>query len=129
MEIQYSQLKINHLNDTPSTKAAGGGIFSSVFQQGRQGTSQGQEDFELSWYLFFQHKAVTKLKNTKAPGLTGVPPNAFKAMSPANLRHVYKHVNDIFLGNADHKQWHRSQCVPVPKCGISLIPTNGKVSC
>ena len=55
MEIQYSQLKINHLNDTPSTKAAGGGIFSGVFQQGRQGTSQGQEDFELSWYLFFQH--------------------------------------------------------------------------
>jgi hypothetical protein len=54
MEIQYSQLKINHLNDTPSTKAAGAGIFSGVFQQGHQGTSQGQEDFELSWYLFFQ---------------------------------------------------------------------------
>ena len=31
MEIQYSQLKINHLNDTPSTKAAGGGIYSGVF--------------------------------------------------------------------------------------------------
>jgi hypothetical protein len=58
MEIQYSQLKINHLNDTPSTKAAGGGIFSGVFQQGRQGTSQGQEDFELSWYLFFQQIQV-----------------------------------------------------------------------
>ncbi len=57
MEIQYSQLKINHLNDTPSTKAAGGGIFSGVFQQGRQGTSQGQEDFELSWYLFFQQES------------------------------------------------------------------------
>jgi hypothetical protein len=54
MEIQYSQLKINHLNDKPSTKAAGGGIFSGVFQLGPQGTSQGQEDFELSWYLFFQ---------------------------------------------------------------------------
>ncbi len=40
----------------PTTKAAGGGIFSGVFQQGCQGTSQGQEDFELSWYLFFQHK-------------------------------------------------------------------------
>jgi hypothetical protein len=56
MEIQYSQLKLNHLNDLPSTKAARGGIFSGVFQQGRQGTSQGQEDFELSWYLFFQHR-------------------------------------------------------------------------
>jgi hypothetical protein len=57
MEIQYSQLKINHLNDTPATKAAGGGIFSGVFQKGRQGTSQGQEDFELSWYLFFQQSS------------------------------------------------------------------------
>jgi hypothetical protein len=56
MEIQYSQLKINHLSDTPSTKAAGGGIFSGVFKQGRQGTTEGQEDFELSCYLFFQHK-------------------------------------------------------------------------
>ncbi len=52
MEIQYSQLKVNHLNDTPSTKAAGGGIYSGV-SEGRQGTSEGQEDFELSWYLFF----------------------------------------------------------------------------
>ena len=33
MEIQYSQLKINHLNDTPSTKAAGGRIFSGVFNK------------------------------------------------------------------------------------------------
>jgi hypothetical protein len=31
MEIQHSQLKINHLSDTPSTKAARGGIFSGVF--------------------------------------------------------------------------------------------------
>ncbi len=33
IEIQYSQLKINHLNDTPSTKAAGGEIFSGVFNK------------------------------------------------------------------------------------------------
>ncbi len=33
MEIQYSQLKINHLSNTPSTKAARGGIFSSVFNK------------------------------------------------------------------------------------------------
>ncbi len=29
--MKYSQLEINHLNDTPSTKAAGGGIYSGVF--------------------------------------------------------------------------------------------------
>jgi hypothetical protein len=60
MEIQHSQLKINHLSDTPSTKAAGGGVFSGVFTQGRQGTTQGQEDFELSWYLFFQQHSYGK---------------------------------------------------------------------
>jgi hypothetical protein len=72
-------------------------------------------DDPISWKEF--SKAVTKLKNVKAPGLTGVPPEAFKAMSPANSWHVYKHVNDIFLGNTNHKQWHRSQCVLVPKSG------------
>jgi hypothetical protein len=67
----------------------------------------------ISWEEF--SKAVTKLKNAKALGLTGVPPEAFKAMSHANLRHVYKHVNDFFLGNTNHEQWHHSQGVPVPK--------------
>ncbi len=69
----------------------------------------------ITWEEF--SKAVTKLKNAKAPGLTGVPPEAFKAMSPANLQHVYKHLNDFFFGKADHEQWHRSQCVWVPKSG------------
>ncbi len=30
VEIQYTQLEINHLNDTPSSKAAGGGIYSGM---------------------------------------------------------------------------------------------------
>ncbi len=33
VELKYSQLKINQLNDTPSTKAAGGGIYSGVFDK------------------------------------------------------------------------------------------------
>jgi len=41
----------------------------------------------ITWDKF--SKAVRKLKNAKAPGLTGVPPEAFKAMSPFNLCHVY----------------------------------------
>jgi hypothetical protein len=49
---------------------------------------------------------VTKLKNAKAPGLTGVLPEAFKAMPPSNLQHVYKHANYFFLGDADYEQWH-----------------------
>ncbi len=38
-------------------------------------------------------RAVWKLKNAKAAGLTGLPPEAFKAMHPANRQHVYKYVN------------------------------------
>ncbi len=33
VELKYSQLKINHLNNTPSTKAAKGGIYSGVFDK------------------------------------------------------------------------------------------------
>ncbi len=69
----------------------------------------------ITWKEFT--KAVKKLKNAKAAGLTGVPPEAFKAMSTANLCHVYKHCNDFFLGIANHEQWHCSQCVPFPKSG------------
>jgi hypothetical protein len=61
--------------------------------------------------------AVCKLKNVKAAGLTGVPPEAFKAMSPANSQHVYEYVNQFFMRETDYEQWHRSQCVPVPKSG------------
>ncbi len=62
----------------------------------------------ISWEEFT--KAVQKRKNAKAPGLTGIPPEAFKAMSTVNLRHVHKHVMTSSL-----VIWIRSQCVPVPK--------------
>jgi hypothetical protein len=65
VEIQYSQLKINHLNNMSSTKAAGGGIFNGVFQQGRQGTSQGQQHFELSWFLFSQQPWAARLSSAE----------------------------------------------------------------
>ena len=38
----------------PSTKAAGGGIFSGVFIKDVKVQLKVKEDFELSWYLFFQ---------------------------------------------------------------------------
>ena len=89
----------------------------------------------ITWEEFCQ--AVRKLKNAKAPGLTGVPPEAFKVMSPANSRHVHKYVNQFFLGEADYDQWHRSQCAPVPKtgdisdpnkwCGIMLMDVCSKI--
>jgi hypothetical protein len=61
-------------------------------------------------------------KKAKAPGLTGIPPEAFKVMSPANSLHVYDYVNDYFMGDANYEQWHHSQCVPVPKTGDLYDP-------
>ncbi len=40
-------------------------------------------DDPITWTEF--NKAMTKLKDAKAQGLTGVLPEAFKAMSPSNL--------------------------------------------
>jgi hypothetical protein len=89
MEIQYSQLKINHLNDTP-TKAAGGDIFSGVFQQGRQGTSQGQEDFELSWYLFFEQELHSTQDATK------------RVMQILDAKYKKAHLQSIIRDNCKH---------------------------
>ncbi len=93
MEIQHSQLEINYPSDTPSTKAAGGGIFSGMFTQGRQDTTQGQEDFELSWYLFFQHSpgpgvnnsATARAKGKKKSRGWKVSFNGKKAAKPTKL--------------------------------------------
>ncbi len=97
----------------------------TVIEQVPQHRTLWELDDPISWKEFT--KAVTKLKNAKAPDLTGVPPEAFKAMSPANLRQVHNYVNDFFLGDTNHKQWHQSQCIPIPKSGDLSDPINGKV--
>ena len=47
-------------------------------------------DKDINWYEFL--RAATCLKNNKAPGLNGVPPNAFKCMDDKNLKTVYKFI-------------------------------------
>ncbi len=78
----------------PSTKAAGGGIFSGVFQQGRQGTSQGEEDFELRWYLFFQHSAQQKILYLWRQSSSIVPTTPVNTMHPSIIS-LFAH--SIFL--------------------------------
>ena len=45
----------------------------------------GELDVPPSWTEFIS--AIQELTNNKAPGLNGVPPNAFKSMSEEKLRH------------------------------------------
>ena len=47
-----------------------------------------------------------KLKNGKAPGVTGVPPIAFKLLGRKNLQTIYKYVVDFWEGRADYWKWH-----------------------
>ncbi|KAL7523096.1 hypothetical protein ACHAXR_000023, partial [Thalassiosira sp. AJA248-18] len=62
-------------------------------------------------------QAVKKLKNGKAPGLNGVPPEDFKAMNQDCRMHIFGYIKDFWEGDADYESWHRSQCGPVPKSG------------
>ena len=66
---------------------------------------------------FREVKHAIKLKMGKAPGLNGILPKALKAMDDTPRRIVHKHVSDFFDGTTNHKRWHKSQCVPVPKKG------------
>ena len=69
----------------------------------------------ISWEEF--DRAVNKLKNGKAAGLNGVPPEAYKAMNSDVRQKVFQHVRKFWSGEADYEGWHSSQCVPVPKRG------------
>ncbi len=54
VELKYSQLIINHFNNTPSTKAAGGRIYSGVFNKDvKVPRSRGG----ARWYLFFHQQS------------------------------------------------------------------------
>ena len=50
-------------------------------------------------------------------GLNRLPPEALKAMDDISKQIIHKHVSNFFDGTTDHKGWHRSHCVPVPKKG------------
>jgi hypothetical protein len=59
-------------------------------------------------------RAINILKKGKSPGLNGIPSKALKAMVNTLQQTVQHH---FFEGKVDHKGWHKSQCIPVPKQG------------
>ncbi len=56
VELKYSQLKINHINNAPSTKTAGSGIYIGVFDKDVKVPDQSRSRGGAHWYLFFQQK-------------------------------------------------------------------------
>ena len=73
----------------------------------------------------------------KAPGLNGVPPNAFKAMSPENLKVHFNFILEFWNDNMDFEEWHEGRLVPVPKSrelsdpnkwrGVNLMDIGSKI--
>jgi hypothetical protein len=62
-------------------------------------------------------KAIAKLKNGKAPGTTGVPPDAFKCLDGDNHKQIFHYVVDFWEGKANYWEWHTGLGVLVPKKG------------
>ena len=57
---------------------------------------------------------------TRLRGSTTSPPNAFKAMDEANLRHHFNFIVEFWEDRLDFEEWHEGQVVPVPKSGGPL---------
>ncbi len=74
-------------------------------------------------------KAINKLKLGKAPGLNGIPPEAYKAFGKKMQMRIHRYVGQFFDGTRDYDGWHKSQCVSVPKKGNLADTTNGEASC
>ena len=90
-------------------------VDTQVLEQLKQRRTLWEINDPITWQEF--DRAVNKLKNGKAAGLNGIPPEAYKAMDADCRQRVFKYVQDFFEGTADYEGWHRSQCVPVPKSG------------
>ena len=60
---------------------------------------------------------MVELTNSKAQGLNGVPPNAFKTMTADNLLHLFDFILEFWGDRLDFVEWCEGQVVPVPKIG------------
>ena len=80
---------------------------------------------------------VNDLTHDKAPGLNIVHTNAFKAMSPKNLKVHFNLILEFLNDKLDFEEWHEGQVVPVPKSrdlldlnkcrGVSMMDIGSKI--
>ena len=77
-------------------------------------------DTPISWYEI--KKYITKLVSDKAPGLNSVPHNALKALNKKNITWPLLFYNQFWNGQADFREWHLGQVVPIPPKGNTSKP-------
>ena len=80
---------------------------------------------------------MNDLTNYKAPGLNGVPPNAFKAMSTKYLKVHFNFILEFWNDNLNFEECHKGQVVAVPKSrylsdpskwiGFNMMDIGGKI--
>ncbi len=73
--------------------------------------------------------AINKLKNGKSPGLNGIPPEAYKVMNTVTRQRVHEYVAAFLKATLTTKDGMLANVSQSLNRAISLIPTNGKVSC
>ena len=95
-------------------------IYWPVLDKIKQREVMYEIDQPISWDEI--NKSTTKLANDKAPGLNGVPPNAFKALDDANLPWLLLFYNQFWNSQADFVKWQECQVVPVPNKGDTIDP-------
>ena len=66
--------------------------------------------------------AINKLKNGKSTWPQWYPSRSPQSNGWHTAKDSPQNVSDFFDGTADHKGWHKSQCVPVPKKGDLIDP-------
>ncbi len=85
---------------------------------------QWEQLMEIDHLITFSEvdKAINKLKPGKAPGLNGIPPEAYKAFGKKMRMRIHRYVGQFFDGTRDYDGWHKSQCIPVQKKGHLADP-------
>ena len=82
-------------------------------------------------------QSIIKLVSDKAPELNSVPHNAFKALNNKNITWPLLFYNQFWNGQADFREWHLGQVVPIPPKGntykpnkwikVALVDTGNKI--
>ena len=80
-----------------------------------------QREIVGDWTIILPSKNLTeqlpKLWNGGAPGITEVPPEAFKCLEGENRKQVYLYIVEFWEGRADYAQWYQGLGVMVPQKG------------
>ena len=82
-------------------------VDNSVLEIVKQQIIEWEHNNSVVWKEF--DRVVNKLKNGKAAGLNGVPPEAFKAITAECRTKIFRYVQEFSERKTDYDGWHQSQ--------------------